>query len=81
MKETIQAVETNEAKKAMSFKPTEHVKKLLKEAQRITGSERTELINASIVEAIERVIENEVKAQAEKAKKAAEALRQYRKGI
>lgn len=54
------------------------VMKLLEEAQQVTGSDRTEIIEQCIKDAIGEVVKKEVKRKMEEAKRASEALKNYR---
>lgn len=51
---------------------------LLEEAQRVSGSDRTEIIEKCIRRAIEAVVNEEVAQKMEEAKRATEALKKYK---
>lgn len=61
---------------AMRIRPD--VAKLLEEAQQVTGSDRTEIIEACIRNAIAEVVNAEVGRKMDEAKRAAEALKKYK---
>lgn len=65
-------------KQTVAWRTKPKVLELLEEAQRVSGSDRTELIEKCIEDAIERVVKNEVTLKAEEAKRAQEALKTYR---
>jgi uncharacterized protein (DUF1778 family) len=65
-------------KETVSWRIKPDVMKLLEEAQRITGSDRTEIIERCILNAIDEVTEMEVSRKLEEAKRAAEALKKHK---
>lgn len=70
--------ESKMKKQTVAWRTKPKVLELLEEAQRVSGSDRTELIEKCIEDAIERVVKNEVTLKAEEAKRAQEALKTYR---
>ena len=65
-------------KQTVAWRIKPDVMKLLEEAQRITGSDRTEIIERCILNAIDEVTAMEVKRKMEEAKRAEEALKKHR---
>jgi uncharacterized protein (DUF1778 family) len=61
---------------AMRIRPD--VMKLLEEAEHVTGSNRTDLVEKCIQDAIAEVVSAEVARKQEEAKRAAEALKKYK---
>lgn len=57
------------------FRPSEKVLRLLEEAQRITGSDRSSLISACIEQGIEKVMEQEVQRRLKEAQEAVDRLK------
>lgn len=59
----------------LTFRPTPKIKKLLEEAQRATGADRSELILECIEEALDKVVQREVESQLKEAQARAAALK------
>lgn len=69
---------SNVKKQTVAWRIKPDVMQLLEEAQQVTGSDRTEIIEACIKDAIEEVVKKEVKRKLEEAKRAEEALKKYK---
>jgi uncharacterized protein (DUF1778 family) len=63
----------------VGFRPTDTVYKILREAEKLTGVDRSQFISDCIEEAAARVTERKLQEQYEKAKAAIDALK-LRKG-
>lgn len=70
--------ESKMKKQTIAWRTKPKVLGLLEEAQRVSGSDRTDLIEQCIEDAIERVVKKMVERKAEEAKRAQEALKTYR---
>lgn len=66
-----------DVKETVAWRIRPEIKKLLEEAQRITGSNRTDLIEECVKDGIDEVIKKEVERKKLEAKRADEALRKY----
>lgn len=66
------------SKETVAWRIKPEVKKLLEEAQQITGSDRTEIIEQCIRASIAGVINTEVERKKAEAKRADEALKKYK---
>jgi uncharacterized protein (DUF1778 family) len=64
---------------AMRIRPD--VMKLLEEAEQVTGSNRTDLVEKCIEDAIAAVVNAEVGRKQEEAKRAVEALKKYKQQL
>lgn len=65
-------------KETISFRAKPDVLELLEEAQRVSGSDKTEILENCIRRAIEAVVKEEVKRKMEEAERAKEALKTYK---
>ena len=69
---------TEKNKNTVAFRTKPDVLKLLEEAQRVSGSDKTEIIENCIRRAVEAVVIEEVRRKSEEAERAKEALKTYK---